>query len=99
MHSIVLARYNESLDWISEIPDDFCVYVYNKGDRITSPTVLRRANYIIDRPNVGRESETYLFHMLTAPLPDRHYTVYSQGDPFLHSPDLIKLLANWRGLG
>lgn len=96
MHSIVLARYEESLDWIESVPEEFCIYIYNKGKRITSKNILRRANHIVDRPNIGRESETYLHHMARFPKNDKYFTVYSQGDPFLHSPDLVPLLHNWR---
>lgn len=95
MNSVVLARYNESLDWIVNIPADFDVIIYNKGEAIASPDVLRRATRIIDRPNVGRESETYLHHMAHVE-DDRDLTVYSQGDPHAHSPDFIALLENWR---
>jgi len=95
VNSIVLARYNESLDWIQQIPDDFDVIIYNKGAPIESPEVIRRATQIIERPNVGRESETYLHHMMQV-RDDQDFTVYSQGDPHSHSPDFIALLENWR---
>jgi len=96
MNSIVLARYSESLDWIENIPEDFEVVIYNKGDKIESPEVLRRATRIVERPNVGRESETYLHHMKTEVRNNLDFTVYAQGDPFTHSPDFIELLKNWR---
>lgn len=96
MHTVILARYNESLDWIVEIPDNFNVIIYNKGEQITSPAVLRRATEVFDRPNVGRESETYMFHMISRATDDRYFTVFSQGDPSTHSPDFIEILRNWR---
>lgn len=96
MNKIVLARYRESVDWIVHIPDDFEIYIYNKGNPIVSPAVLRRAHSIIERPNVGRESETYLFHMGTKVDDSNNFTVYAQADPFTHSPDFMKLLPNWR---
>ncbi|GAK71577.1 hypothetical protein RRU01S_18_00320 [Agrobacterium rubi TR3 = NBRC 13261] len=96
MHTIILARYSEALEWIVDIPVDFRVIIYNKGQEITSPTVLARADEIVARPNVGRESETYLHHMRTRATDDRFFTVFSQGDPITHSPDFIDLLRNWR---
>ncbi|XUY27557.1 hypothetical protein RMR21_004135 [Agrobacterium sp. rho-8.1] len=96
MHTIILARYNEALEWIVDIPADFRVIIYNKGQEITSPTVLARADEIVARPNVGRESETYLHHMRTRATDDRYFTVFSQGDPMTHSPDFIDILRNWR---
>nr|AIA14301.1 Unknown Function [uncultured bacterium] len=96
MHTIVLARYSEPLEWIADIPADFKVIIYNKGEEITSPEVLARADEIVARPNVGRESETYIHHMMTRATDDRNFTVFSQGDPMTHSPDFIDLLKNWR---
>lgn len=96
MHTIVLARYSEPLEWIVDIPTDFRVIIYNKGQEITSPEVLSRADEIIARPNVGRESETYIHHMMTRGTDDRNFTVFAQGDPITHSPDFIDLLKNWR---
>lgn len=96
MNRVVLARYSEPLDWIKLIPEDFEVIIYNKGDEIVSPEVIRRATRIIDRPNEGRESETYLNHMLTERQDDDGFTVFAQGDPFEHSPDFIGLLHMWK---
>ncbi len=96
MNTIVLARYLESVDWIVDIPDDFEVLIYNKGDAITSPAVVRRASRIIPRPNAGRESETYLHHMMTEVRDNSDFTVYAQADPFTHSPDFLELLGIWR---
>lgn len=96
MHTIVLARYSEPLEWIADIPADFKIIIYNKGEEITSPEVLSRADEIVARPNVGRESETYIHHMRTRATDDRYFTVFAQGDPLTHSPDFIDLLKNWR---
>ncbi|MCE6074828.1 hypothetical protein GOZ90_00230 [Agrobacterium vitis] len=95
MHTLVIARYAEELEWIAQVPSNFEIFVYNKGEEITSPQVLERANHIIARPNVGRESETYLHHMMGQRQRDHHFTVFAQGDPFTHSPDFIQLLNNW----
>lgn len=95
MNKVVLARYKEDISWILDIPVDFKVIVYNKGDEITSEEILKRAE-VINRPNIGRESETYIHHMMTSWENTEDYTVYSQADPFLHSPDFLKLLAAWR---
>lgn len=109
MNTVVIARYAETLDWVEQIPRQFDVYIYNKGDAINASSIISRAK-IIDRPNVGRESETYLWHMQSALAAEGH-TVFCQGDPFEHSPDFIDILRNasswsdiqplswqWRGL-
>ena len=95
MNSLVIARYSENIDWLAQVPDDYEIFVYNKGEPIESPEVLKRVNHIIERPNVGRESETYLYHMMTVKRLDHHFTVFSQGDPFEHSPDFLALLSQW----
>lgn len=100
MNDIVIARYREDLDWIAGIPEEFAVHIYNKGDDpVTSPAVKQRAASIVERPNIGRESETYIYHMLEShskPNDLSEFTVFTQGDPTEHSPDFIELLRNWR---
>ena len=95
MNDVVIARYAENVDWIVEIPDEFDVYIYNKGAEIKTPETIRRAKKIMNRPNVGRESESYLWHMQRH-LGRDNYTVFCQGDPFEHSPDFIDILKEWR---
>lgn len=51
---IVVARYNENLDWLS--PMSHICKVYNKGDDSIANS--------INLPNVGRESHTYLHHII-----------------------------------
>jgi len=94
MHSIVIARYNEDLSWVAQIPEGFEIFIYNKGNPIVDISVLAKAHHIINRPNFGRESETYLYHMLHHRRADDRFTVFTQGDPFEHSPDFFALLAN-----
>lgn len=58
---VVIARYNEDLSWaIEEFPTEK-VIVYNKGKNdLTLPK-----NFIIkELPNIGRESHTYLYHII-----------------------------------
>lgn len=93
---IVIARYSENLDWVTRIPAEFSVTIYNKGAKITSDAVLGRAGKIIDLANSGRESDTFLRHILAMQAFTDGYTVFLQGDPFEHSPDIIALLAAWR---
>jgi hypothetical protein len=62
-YKIIVARYNENIDWLnSEISN--CI-IYNKGDKLD-------INNEIFLENVGRESETYLHYIITnySNLPD-----------------------------
>jgi hypothetical protein len=94
MHDLIIARYAESLDWVEAVPRRFAVRIFNKGAPITDPAILARCE-VVDRPNIGREGETYLHH-IAAFRPDpglgEAYTVFAQGDPFEHSPDFLSLL-------
>ncbi len=100
MNDIVIARYEENLDWVVKIPTEFKVHIYNKGAEIKTLEVIRRAANILNRNNVGREAESYLWHMQHH-LGRDNYTVFCQGDPFEHSPDFINLLNEchlWQGV-
>lgn len=61
---IVVARYNENLQWILEPPfNQFQYIVYNKGindDFIKSDNIVK----VVSLPNVGRCDHTYLYHMV-----------------------------------
>lgn len=73
---IVVARYNEPLDWLRPVWKS-CV-VYNKGSPLQEPADAFLE--VKDVPNVGRESETYFRYILD------HYTclpdivVFTQGN-------------------
>lgn len=61
---IVVARYNENLEWLKDPPfNQYPVIVYNKGpnqDFYHAPNIQE----IIPLKNVGRESHTYLYHII-----------------------------------
>lgn len=79
---VVVARYNEEVEWIAEYFPTQKVTLYNKGkDDLNLPSNVQ----IIKLPNVGRESHSYLYHIIN------HYdhlakmVVFLQGNPFDHS--------------
>ncbi len=69
-YKIIVARYDECIDWLNEIKDD-CL-IYNKG------VALNIKNEVMI-PNMGRESETYLHYIINNydNLPD--VVVFTQG--------------------
>ncbi|MEX1111624.1 MAG: DUF3431 domain-containing protein, partial [Chthoniobacterales bacterium] len=82
---LVVARHSEDLAWLRRVPRAFTVTVYDKGANLPHALTL---------PNLGREAHTYLHH-----LAERHnnladLTVFVQGHPFDHAPDLHKILCN-----
>ena len=56
--TIVCARYNEDIRWL--LPFKHITVIYNKGDY---PEILNKFETII-LDNVGRESHTYLYHIV-----------------------------------
>ena len=61
---LVVARYNESLDWINTNPyNKYPVIVYNKGTNsdFIKPTKLKD---VVPVKNVGRCDHTYLYHII-----------------------------------
>jgi hypothetical protein len=78
---LVVARYNEPLDWLADVPAGWEVFVYAKGE----PLEPRDGVTVIQRPNLGREAETFAHHNATV-APDG-YTAFLQGNPFDHFRD------------
>ncbi|ETI21955.1 hypothetical protein G647_06025 [Cladophialophora carrionii CBS 160.54] len=56
---IVIAHYNESLDWLSSYGN--VASVYSKGQSPPNPSLYRETQAL---PNWGRESHTYLHHIV-----------------------------------
>jgi hypothetical protein len=84
---IVVARYNEDLSWLKKIPKTIKITIYNKGnDDIDFP--------FIQLPNIGRESHTYLYHIIQNYDNLAEQTIFCQGDSIFHSPDFLNLIKN-----
>lgn len=82
--NLIIARYNENLDWIENIPKNLNIniIIYNKGeDNIHYPSIKLK--------NVGRESHTYLYHIIENYNNLGDITIFTQGDPFTHNPNFI----------
>lgn len=82
---LVIARYNEDLSWLEKIPKDIKITIYNKG--------LDDIEYdFIKLQNIGRESHTYLYHIINNYNNLAEQTIFCQGDSIFHSPDFLKLI-------
>jgi len=63
---MVIARYNESLDWLQEQPFHIFPYtVYNKGVNSNYYKSDEKWKKEIGMNNVGRESHSYLYHIVS----------------------------------
>lgn len=81
---LVVARYHEDLAWLRRVPRNFVVTIYDKSPAV-GPASLAL-------PNVGREAHTYLHHLAERHESLAELTVFVQGHPFDHAPDLHKVL-------
>ncbi len=71
---IVVARYNEDLEWLKDYKSFSTIY--NKGEYIDNAIRL---------PNVGRESHTYLYHIIKNYDNLAEITLFTQGDLLNHT--------------
>lgn len=84
---IVIALYNEDVSWVRDVYQKYKITIYNKSNKY--PNVLNdliknnQINYF-ELKNVGRESHTYIHHILLNynNLPDKIF--FTQADPFDH---------------
>jgi len=77
-YELVVARYRENIDWVQDSPYPVCIY--NKGDYIKNDHIALE--------NRGRESDTYLRHIILKWDNLAKYTVFCQGNPFDHEPNI-----------
>ena len=57
--ALIIARYNEDLDWLKKYKN-FKITVYNKGFRLKDKLLYE----VINLENKGRESHTWLYHIV-----------------------------------
>jgi len=84
---IVISRYNEDLSWIKDINSDIKVFIYNKSDE----SIAYEHKQL---PNIGREGETYLRHIIENYDSLSENIILSQGCPFDHSKDFLSFINN-----
>jgi hypothetical protein len=84
---ILVARYNENVDWAFFFQNEIQnVIIYNKG------TELNNCSNQILLTNVGREGHSYYKYIYENYFNLEDYTIFLQGNPFDHSPNIIKKL-------
>lgn len=79
---LVVARYNEDIEWV--LPYDDIAVVYNKGYNL--PINFKK---VLQTPNIGREGHTYLHHIITNYGSIVNKTIFVQGGPFEHNETLL----------
>jgi len=98
---LIVAKYKEDVSWINELKNEFDIIVYNKDNNMDPYNLnfVKTEYYIdgikwVDLPNIGREAQTYLFHIIENFDDLYDLEVFTQGDPFSHSPYFIQTLLN-----
>lgn len=83
---VVVARYNESVDWVKELNYKVTIYNKNREEENLFP---------INLPNVGREGHTFFYHIVENydNLPD--YLAFIQANPFDHCRNVINEINNF----
>ena len=82
--SLVVARYKEDVKWLHDFnTPDYRILLYNKGELMNKNDLPRNTTQI-SLPNVGRESHTYLYHIISNYDELSPYCVFLQGNPFDH---------------
>jgi hypothetical protein len=79
---VVLAHHDEDLSWLQRLPEHVHISIYTKGAQVdlNNPFVSKAS--IQHVPNVGRETHTYLHHIVQNYERLADWTVFSQaGEP------------------
>jgi len=84
---LVVSKYKEDVSWINSMT--IPALVYDKFGRDSSNSL----------PNIGRETHTYLHHILSNYPLFPEYTVFLQGNPFPHliegmTPEKLEIVIN-----
>jgi hypothetical protein len=80
---VIVARYNENVNWIKEL--NYKATIYNKN-------IEDNHLFFNNLENVGRESHTFFNHIVNNydNLPE--YLAFIQGNPFDHCKDVVNLI-------
>jgi len=89
---LVVARYQEDLAWLRNIPPQIRATIYDKSGDATAEGSTPFAANSIALENFGREAHTYLHHICARYETLAPITVFCQGKPFDHAFDFRKNL-------
>lgn len=80
---IVVSYFNENLEWLKHI-NDYKVTTYNKSGLSIDGT--------ISLPNVGREMNSYFYHIINNYYNLSDWVFFTQGNPLDHVSNYIEIL-------
>jgi len=82
---IIVARYNENIEWTKQLDN---IILYNKGGFIKEKHIPLK--------NVGREGHTYFTYIYDNYDNLDEHTIFLQGNPFDHSPNIINNIGKYK---
>jgi len=97
--TIILARYNEDINWLKDSDQFDEIFIYDKGEDKANIVLDNVKVNILSLPNIGRETHTYLTHIINnydvfLENPNKTY-IFSQGYPLDHSPFFLINIKNF----
>lgn len=87
---VVVCRCGEDLAWLRNLPRNVRVTVYDK-----TPDPLPGWPGAVRLPNVGREAHAWLHHLHERYATLAAHTLFAQGHPFDHVPDMHPVIRGW----
>jgi hypothetical protein len=96
--TMVVARYKENIEWLNRIVTEpeykhiNNIIIYNKSEEPFDYLIKSDKIKILNVENRGREAGTYLDYIIENydNLPEE--IIFTQADPFIHSPNFMELL-------
>jgi len=85
---VVVAKYKEDTTWVEKL--SFPYLIYNKYEDDNN-------HYAHNLINLGREGHTFIHHIVQNYDNLNEYTVFVQGNPFDHCPQLVEIVNNFKG--
>lgn len=88
MKHLIVAKYTEDITWTKYAKADQ-IFIYIKNNE----SLKNKDNLIYNKlPNVGKESHTYLHHIVENYESLADLNIFVHGHPFDHTPNLLKIL-------
>lgn len=89
---IVVARYNEDIQWLNPYLDHGSVIIYNKGEVLID---IDPRFKVVELPNIGREAHTFLYYIYNNYDSLKDITIFIQGNISDHiSIDVYEYINN-----
>lgn len=90
-YSIVVAKYKENVDWLGNYIDKYPIFLYDKGGEKYNYNNSLKVEYL---ENIGRESHTYLHHIIKNYDNLTDYVIFTQGKYRDHISNFNNLFKN-----